>query len=166
MRGALRVAKLFATVLLPFFLCWIIFVGTFSRWELLVGVGAALLGATAICVVEGNDDAHFRPTLRAWLTIWRLPWYLLSETGGILWVALRDLIGGKRAESLMRLAPFDVGGECDPQDTGRRALATTYTTMTPSVIVLGVNVRDRYLLFHQLKRGDLGKMAQDLGARP
>ncbi|MEO8725604.1 MAG: hypothetical protein ABI383_05730 [Acidobacteriaceae bacterium] len=165
MQMVLRLARLFGIWLAPLFVCWIIFVGTFSQWELVVGAGAALLGGVGICVVESQDSAHFCPTLRAWLSLWRVPWYVLSDTREILWDVVRDLLGGRKADSVFRLATFAAGEERDPQDTGRRVLAVAYTTMTPSIVVLGVNVRDRYMLFHQIERTGIPKMTQALGAK-
>src|SRR5512132_3878683 len=54
---------------------WFLFVSTFKRNELLVGVVAAALGATGAMVVEAQRFAQFRPRLK-WLLFFLVePWY-------------------------------------------------------------------------------------------
>jgi len=94
-----------------------------------------------------------------------VPWLLLQRSCEILSVALRDLFGGRKAVSAFRLLSFETGKINDPLSTGRRTLAVAYSTMAPNFIVLGINVRDGYLLFHQIQRGDIPKLLKNLGAR-
>jgi len=84
------------------FLFWLVFVGTFARWELLVGIGAALVGGIALCVVENAADSHFRPRARDLLQAIFVPWLLLQGTYELFWVTLRDLLGGRRAASAFK----------------------------------------------------------------
>ena len=147
------------------FVCWLVFVGTFARWEMLVGIGVALLAAVVICIVQHADNAHFRPTSQDLWQILFVPWLIFQETYEILLVALRDLFGGRKAVSAFRLLSFETGKISDPRSTGRRVLAVTYSTMAPNFIVLGINVRDGYLSFHQIQRGGIPKLLKNLGAR-
>ena len=149
-----------------FYLLWIVFTGTLSPHELLVGVIAAVLSVAGILVVNLQYPARFAPTLKELLAAWRLSWYLISGTWEILVVAGRDLVGAKRARSLFRVARFAAGEEQDPHDTARRTLATLYTTVAPNFIVLGINASDKKLLFHQIERSSVPKMTQTLGAQP
>jgi hypothetical protein len=163
-----RLAQLLALLLISFgvlFVFWIVFVGTFSRSELLVGFFAALLGSTGICVVQHANDAHFRPRLWHWLEFARMPWYIVAGTWQLFLVTVKDVFGIKRADSLFRLATFQSGEECDQADTGRRVLTVAYTTISPNFIVLGINVRDRYMLFHQVERSGILQLDKDLGAK-
>jgi hypothetical protein len=130
-----------------------------------LGVVAALLGATGLCVVQLAEDAHFKPRISDWLSVWRMPWYLVQGTWEILMVLVRDLSGGERAKSLFRLAEFDAGPEKDQVATGRRTLAVGYTTMAPNFIVFGINPQYGMMLFHQIEESGIPKMTQDLGAR-
>lgn len=157
-------AALFAISAPLLFIFWLLFVGTFNQWELLVGAGVALIGALAICVVEMAEDSHFRPRAQDLAQIVFVPWLLLQGTYEILMVSLRDLLGGRKAISAFRVAQFQAGEVCDPQDTGRRVLATAYTTMAPNFIVFGINTPERQLLFHQIERSGVPKMTKNLGA--
>jgi multisubunit Na+/H+ antiporter MnhE subunit len=165
MRKLAKFLPLFFIIFGVLFVFWIIFVGTFSRPELLVGFFAALLGGIGISVVQHADDAHFRPRVRHWLEFVRVPWYVVTGTWTLFLVTVKDVLGVKRAESLFRLATFDAGDECDPVGTGRRVLAIAYTTISPNFIVLGINVRDRFMLFHQVDRSPVLQLDKDLGAR-
>jgi hypothetical protein len=150
---------------LIYFLFWIVFVGTFAMHELLIGVLASLLTVTGLLVVEMHYPSRFSPTLAEILTLWRIPWYVLSDTAEIVLVAGKELFGIKKARSLFRVAEFDAGSLEDPHDTARRVLAVVYTTMTPKFIILGVNCSDQKLLFHQIERSSLPKILKDLGAK-
>jgi hypothetical protein len=164
MRKLAQSLPLFLFIFGVLFVFWIIFVATFSRAELLVGFFAALLGSIGICVVQHSDDSHFRPRLRHWLEFVRVPWYVVTGTWTLFWVTIKDVFGFRAAESLFRIATFDAGDACDPVDTGRRVLAIAYTTISPNFIVLGINVRDRFMLFHQVDRSPVLQLDKDLGA--
>lgn len=147
------------------FVCWLIFVGTFEMWEMLAGVAAALLGSTALCVVERADQSHFKPRLIDWLQIAYVPWLLVQGTYDIVLVSLRDLFGGRSVASAFRVTRFDAGSPDNPQDTGRRVLAVAYTTMSPTSVVLGINTRGDRLLFHDIGNSGVSRMTQNLGAQ-
>jgi len=147
------------------YLLWIVLTGTFALHELLLGILAALLATLGLGTVNLKYPARFRPTLGELLAFWRLSWYLLSGAGEVWLVAARDLVGGKPANSIFRLAEFEAGEQEDPHCTARRVLATAYTTVAPNFIVLGVNSRERKLLFHQIERSAVPKMTKGLGAK-
>ena len=147
------------------YLAWIIFVGTFSFHELLVGIIGAALATGGMLVVNLQYPARFSPKMGELLTLWRIPWYLLSGSWEIVMVAGKDLLGIKPAESLFRLCGFEAGQTDDPHDVARRVLAVSYTTATPNFIVLGVNTNSRKMLFHQIERSPVPKMTKELGAR-
>lgn len=146
------------------FVFWLIFVGTFSRWEMAAGLAVAVAGGTAICVVQHADDAHFRPRLHDVAQIVYLPWLIAQGTAVILFVAARDLFGGPKAVSAFRVVPFAAGDLYDPCDTARRVLAITYTTMTPSTVVIGLNTRENQLLYHEIQRSEVSAPTRNLGA--
>ena len=147
------------------YLLWIVLTGTFAVHELLLGIFAALLSTLGLWIINIKYPARFRPTLGELLAFWRLSWYLLSGAGEVWLVAARDLFGGKPAESVFRLAEFEAGEPEDPHDTARCVLATAYTTVAPNFIVLGVNSRERKLLFHQIERSAVPRMTKRLGAK-
>lgn len=148
-----------------FYLFWLIFVGTFSSHESLIGIIAAALGSAGLAVVNAYDPSRFCPTLMELLSLWRLPWYLISGTWEIAVVAAKDLLGIQRAKSLFRVVDFEAGSKEDPRSTARRVLAVSYTTAAPNFIVLGINTSDQKLLFHQIERSSVPKMTQVLGAQ-
>ncbi len=154
----------FFSTLPAFYGLWLLFVGTFSLHELLIGIIAAVLASIGMVVVGIFYSTPFSPTAKDLLAGWRLPWYVLSDTWVVLAVAAKDLVGSHRAESLFRVVPFRAGSEKDPQATARRVLATVYSTMAPNSIVLGVNTNNQKLLSHQIKRSSVPKMTRQLGA--
>lgn len=164
MQKETRFAVLFASSAPVLFVFWLVFVGTFSKWELLIGIGAAMVAAIGLGVVQHAQDAHFRPRLKDLLQIIYVPWLLLQGTYEILWVSLRDLCGGRKAVSAFRVAEFKAGELCEPHDVARRVFAVAFTTMAPNFIVLGINKRERQLLFHQIERSGIPAMTKNLGA--
>lgn len=152
-------------VTVPFqFLLWLVFVGTFSRWELLVGAGVSVIGGVAILVVERADDVHFRPRLKDLSQAVFIPWLLIQGAYEVLRVGIRDLLGGRKAVSAFRIVRFEAGALRDVHDTARRVLAVAFTTMAPTSIVLGINTNKKELVFHQIERSGVSRMTKDLGA--
>jgi len=151
--------------LLIFYVLWIVFVGTFSSHELLIGIIGAALATAGLMIVNIQYPACFSPTMRQLLLIWRIPGYLFVDTWGIVAVAAKDLLGIDPAKSLFRVVPFATGAKDDACDVARRVLAVVYTTIRPGSIVLGVNVSSRQLLFHQIERGPAPRPIGDLGGR-
>ena len=147
-----------------FYLFWIVFSGTFSLHELLIGIVAAVLATIGLVVVRVQYPPRFAPSISDLVAIWRIPWYLLSGTWEIALVAAQDALEVEAADSLLRIASFRAGKKDDPHDTARRVLAVGYTTIAPNFIVLGVNASDQKLLFHQIRRSAVPKMTQSLGA--
>jgi multisubunit Na+/H+ antiporter MnhE subunit len=148
-----------------FYVFWITFVGTFAIHELLLGVIAISVATLGLFIINRRYPAKFSPTLREVLSLWYVPLYLVSDTGKILAVAGKDLIGIKRAGSLFRTVQFNAGTKEDTSAVARRVLAVVYTTMTPGTIVLGINVSDQKMLLHELASSPLPKITRDLGAR-
>lgn len=165
MKRVRLIALLFCISAPVFYLFWLVFVGSFAFHELLIGVIGAVLASIGLIVIDLYYPARFKPTFAELLTLWRMPWYLLSGTSVIALVAAKDFLGVKPAKSLFRLAVFDAGALDDPHDVARRVLAAVYTTITPESVVLGVNTSDQRLLFHQIERSSVSKMTQALGAR-
>ncbi|HEV2397578.1 MAG TPA: hypothetical protein VGS27_11595 [Candidatus Sulfotelmatobacter sp.] len=147
-----------------FYGMWLLFTGTFSLHELLIGIIAAVLASAGMVVVTIFYQTPFSPGASDLLALWRLPWYLLSDTWVVFTVAAKDLLGTEPADSLFRVVPFQAGRTKNPGMTARRALATLYSTVAPNSIVLGVNTQDQKLLFHQIKRTSVPKMTEQLGA--
>lgn len=159
-----KLALTFWLTLPVFYGLWLFFTGTFSLHELEIGILAALLASAGMVVVANYYSVPFSPTAKDLLALWRLPWYLLSGTWEVFFVAARDLVGSKGAKSVFRISPFDAGSKDDPRRTARRLLAVLYTTIAPNFIVVGINASDQKMLFHQIERSSVPKMTRQLGA--
>jgi hypothetical protein len=96
---------------------------------------------------------------------WRIPWYIVSGVYEVVVILVKDLLGIKRADSFYRVSGFRTGNS-DPQLVARRVLATFYTTMAPNFIVIGIDVKQSRMLFHQLERSSVPLMTKALGAQP
>lgn len=146
-------------------LSWILFVGGTRLHEMLVGFGVLALSAAFIFRLARMEslDLDFRAT--DLLTCWRIPWYILSDSWAIIAVLIKDLAGIQQAGSFYRFSGFKTGRH-DPRLVARRVLATGYTTVTPNSIVIGIDVGQSRMLFHQLKRSEVSRMAKELGAQP
>ena len=148
-----------------FYVSWVTFVGTLAFHELLLGVIATFVATLGLFIINRKYPAKLSSTLPEVLSLWYVPWYLVSDTWKIIAVAGKDLLGIKRAGSLFRTLQFDAGTKDEPSAVGRRVLAVVYTTMTPGTVVLGINVSDQKMLLHELVSSPLPKMTRDLGAR-
>ena len=139
--------------------CWVLFTGSFSLHELVLGAAftALTLGVTALA--WRNMGILFSPTVRQVFCLWRIPWYVLHDSVEVSLILANDVLGFREAGSHFRAVTFP--SDTEKHDIARAVLATTGTTMTPSTIVLGVE--DDLLLLHQLQRSPLPKMIADLG---
>ncbi len=143
---------------------WVLFVGGTRAHEMLVGSVVLVLSAAFMFRVGEMESLELEFQMRDLLTCWRIPWYIVSDSYTILVVLLKDLTG-KRAGSFYCFCGFKTSGH-DPRLVARRVLATAYTTATPNSIVIGIDVAQSRMLFHQLKRSEVSLMAKELGAQP
>lgn len=164
MKNAGRLAVVLGVTLPASYIFWLVFVGTFSLHELLIGIIATIFTAVGMAAVTLNYPVPFSPTLADLFSCWRLPWYLLSGTWKVLAVAAKDLLGVQRAKSLFRVVRYEPDTKKSPRRSARRVLAVVYTTVTPTSIVLGVNANQGKLLVHQINPGSVSKMMEQLGA--
>lgn len=165
MRNVRQFSAVFGFSLPLFYLFWIVFVGTFSFHETLIGVIGSALASAGLSIINLFYPAHFSPKLTDVLTLWRIPGYLISGTWRISAIAIKDLARIERAKSVFRVVPFRAGAQDDPHATARRVLAVIYMTVTPSTIVLGVNSSGQKLLFHEMGRTPVPRMLEELGAQ-
>jgi len=171
MRGAKtnRLRKISASVLTLSVVAmaaeWILLVAGLKRDEMIVGALCVIASALFLQFVYRSEGQELDIRLRDLIQAWRLPWYILSEAWTITRVLLKDLAGIKRAGSFYRVCGFKTG-KYDPLLIARRVLATAFTTMAPNSIVIGIDYEQSRMLFHQLERGSVSKMTQELGALP
>ena len=128
----------------------------------LVGAGLSILG---VAVYARQLRVGFRFRARDLAQIWRIPWYVVQGTWEIYQALFRQLFGAG-ADNSVGAVKFDVGEKDSPYSAGRRALAVTYTTITPNSIVLGIVMEEGLLLYSQIKVGPVRPMTRRLGAQP
>lgn len=141
---------------------WTACVASFSAHELIIGIPATALSVAFCLFVVHKLELRFRPSLADLAEIWRLPWYVTVDVAQVVWVLLQDL-AGKRAPSLFRATPWRVN-EDSGRGTARRVLAIAYTTVSPNLIVVGIDCEHGQLLFHQLVASKVPVMTRNLGA--
>jgi multisubunit Na+/H+ antiporter MnhE subunit len=144
---------------------WFVFVGKLGWDELVVALVCSAIAASASQLVWSQHAAAFRDRTGHFMQMWRLPKYMLTGTGEIFSVLLRQLFGGKPAESLLLAVPYEPISD-DAGDAALRALAVANTTSTPNFIVIGIDRQRGRLVYHQIKKGPVLTVTVKLGARP
>jgi multisubunit Na+/H+ antiporter MnhE subunit len=133
---------------------WLAFVGTVHPHELLLGLVAAAVGATAQEVVNAQDLVRFRLEPR-WLTDLRLlPGQVLTESWLLALVLWRRLAHGEAVAGAFRTVPFPVVEEDDATANARKALVTTAVSVAGNTYVVGIEGEEGVMLIHQLVPGD------------
>jgi hypothetical protein len=129
---------------------------------MLVGAAAVTFSVFFSLSVIRTLPLHFRPSLSNLAQAWRIPWSVAVDTVVITAVLARDLMG-HRAPSLFRSAPWRRVQQSGP-DTAARTLAVAYTSVSPNIIIVGIDCERGQMLFHQVKKSKVPTMAQRLGA--
>ena len=144
---------------------WVWLVAGTHLHEMIVGAGAVVL---ASALLEDSSTNRRRNALRLeWKDVvqcWRIPWYMVCDTWVVTVVLFSDLLHLRPAGSYYRVCGFK-SSKRDPAMLGRGVLATVYMTATPNSIVLGIDPQSSRMLFHQLERSSVPKMARALGAQ-
>ena len=144
---------------------WILLVAGVKKNEMIVGLASVLLASTFLCLVLRSQEIEFNFKLQDVCTLWRAPWYILTNTFTLCNVLFKDLFGSERAGSYYRVSGFKTS-KTDPTLVARRVLATAYTTVSPNSIVIGIDYEQSRLLLHQVKRGEVSRMTKELGGQP
>ena len=158
-----RPGRLLAGASVAVFL-WRVFTDSPSWHELAVGFVATTLTVLFFANMLRTETLNLELRARDLAQLWRIPWYILSGCWEITWLLLKDL-AGKPAGSYYRACGFKTSRR-NPTLIGRTALAVAYTTTAPNFIVIGVDPEHSLMLFHQIERSTVPKMAQALGAQP
>lgn len=137
---------LFVTLAVAF--TWLLFAGEFNLQEGVAAVLAGVAAATGGYALRAQA-AHRQPGLIRWLK--HLPGIIYKALTDCwtLTVVLYKIIAGHPSRSIFRRIPFEYGTD-DPDDTGRRILVTTGTTLQPNSYVAGFNREKNEVLVHQL----------------
>jgi multisubunit Na+/H+ antiporter MnhE subunit len=126
---------------------WLLLV-TVSLAELIAGMVAAAIGATAAEVVHAQGLVRFDPDPHWFLRIWKLPRSIVRDCW-LLTTALVRHLRGVPVNSGFRAIPFRRGGE-DARASARRALVVLAISVSPNSIVVGIDEEADLMLVHQL----------------
>jgi multisubunit Na+/H+ antiporter MnhE subunit len=129
---------------------WLAFVDTLERHELLLGLAAAALGATAQELVNAQDLVRFRLEPRWLRGLGRLPWRALVESWQLTVLLWRHLARGEAVAGAFRTVPFPAPPEDDARANARKALVTAAVSLTPNTYVVGIEGEDGTMLVHQI----------------
>jgi len=125
------------------FVLWLLLVGTVQDVELIAGLCAAAVGATAVEVVRSQRLLRFRVE-RQWLWLVRRP---LRRVVPDFFVVLSALVRPSRGR--FRRIEFPTGGE-RAVDSGRRAFAVLGPSLAPNRLVVDVDPDSGEALVHDL----------------
>lgn len=143
---------------------WILLVAGTQPHEMLVGGFSILLSAIFVWRVHRSSKLRLRFEVRDLVECSRLPWYVLSDSALITLLLFRDVFLRRPVQSFYRVCGF-ISSKDDPLLLARRVLATACTTASPNSVVIGIDYTQSRLLFHQLTRSSVSKMAKRLGAQ-
>jgi multisubunit Na+/H+ antiporter MnhE subunit len=132
---------------LPLVVLWLAFVDTLATSEVVLGLVAAAVAATAAKVVRDQDLVRFRLKV-AWLRgLYRSPGQVLVDSR-VLAVTLWRRLTGRSVHGGFRALPFPAERD-DARSAARRALVTGFVSLTPNTYVVGIE-EDGVMLVHQL----------------
>lgn len=143
---------------------WGALVGTGKRDEMLLGVVCVAATVWFSWLVSRSSGLEFEFRGRDVAQVWRVPWYILVDLSTLTVVLVKDVLHIAPAGNLFRVCGFD-SSKRDPVRMARDVLAVLYTTTSPNLIVIGIDIAQSRMLFHQLSRSDVPRMTKALGAR-
>ena len=142
---------------------WILLVGSLELHELIVGLAVVAL-CTAFCaLVLRSSTLSLRLQWSDICQVRRIPAEIAKDTVVVLRVLFADVVRGRPAGSFYRVCGFQSSLH-DPVLIARSALAVTYSTISPNMIVLGIDPTQSHMLFHQLQRDEVAATSRALGA--
>jgi hypothetical protein len=118
--------------------------------ELIVGAGAAVLGTTGLELAREQgivgESVRWRWLLRLHRPLLRIPRDIIVVSA----MALVAIVRRRPAFGTFRVVRF-AGGEDEPHETGRRALAEAAGSLAPNTFVVGIDGDRELILAHQLR---------------
>jgi multisubunit Na+/H+ antiporter MnhE subunit len=132
----------------PLVVLWLAFVNTFAQEEVIVGLAASAVAATAAELVRSQDLVRFRLELHWLRALAQLPRQVLRDTW-LLTVALWRHCTGRPVRGVFRVLPFPTEAD-DALSAGRRALVTALCSVAPNTVVVGIEGAEGEMLVHQL----------------
>jgi multisubunit Na+/H+ antiporter MnhE subunit len=135
----------------PLFVLWLAFVSTLATEEVVLGLVAAAIAATAADLVRAQDLVRFRLEWRWLRDLYRLPWQVLAGSWALALALWRQLTGRPVMGSFVAL-PFPADQDA-ASAAARIALVTGTVSLTPNAFVVGVEGDEGFVLLHQLALG-------------
>jgi multisubunit Na+/H+ antiporter MnhE subunit len=127
---------------------WLLFVDTFALEEVVLGLVAAALAATAADLVRVQDRVPFRLD-PGWLAgLAQVPGQVVRDSGLLALVLWRRLRGQQVRGSFSAL-PFPVDAD-EGRSAARRALVTAVVSLAPNTYVVGIEGDEGRMLVHHL----------------
>jgi multisubunit Na+/H+ antiporter MnhE subunit len=130
---------------------WMLLVDSFALEEVLLGVLAAAVAATAADIVRAQDLVRFRMRPRWLAGLWTLPWRVVVDSGVLAAALWRQLSRPGSVHGGFRVLPFPREGD-DAAAAARRALVTGVVSVAPNTYVVGIERDEGVMLIHQLVR--------------
>jgi hypothetical protein len=131
------------------FVLWLLLVGTVAPSEIVAGIAAAAVAATAVEVVRRQGVVRFRPDPRWLRRAWGLPWQTLEEFGRLVAAVWRSLVLRRRVVGRFSDVPFPVGGN-DSRSAARRAVFTVGASFAPNTYVVDFDRGEGRVQVHRL----------------
>jgi hypothetical protein len=129
---------------------WLVFVGVWALYDAVAGVAAAAVAATAALVVGELGLLSFRPRLRGFSGLGRVPLQVFADFG-ILVAALARTLAGRPVRGVFLAKELPAGGP-GPEAAFARALAVVLATYSPNGYVVDVDLDRNVALMHDLVR--------------
>lgn len=129
-------------------LLWVLYVGSVSTIELVAGLCAAAVAATAAEVVRSQGLLRYR-VQRRWLRRGLKHAVRVLPDFGVVMVVLGRALAGRGQSGAFRTFEFPGGGD-RAVDAGRRAFAAVAASLAPNRYVVHVDEEEGYALVHDL----------------
>jgi hypothetical protein len=126
---------------------WALLVGTTQSTELIVGLGAAVLGAAFAEVLRTRGLLSFTVDPRLLVKAWKLPWLVPFDFALVTWVLVSSLVRGRRVRGTWLTVPFPTG----PAARGRWQRAFGVATSNGAANAVVVDLDDDAALLHALR---------------
>jgi multisubunit Na+/H+ antiporter MnhE subunit len=144
----LRRLRFWTAWYLPLVGLWLAFVDTLAPAEVVLGLVAAAVAATAAELVRAQGLVRFRLEPRWLRGVAGVPWRVVGDTW-LLAVALWRHLTGRPVRGVFRVVPFPSEAD-DARSGARRALVTGIVSVAPNTMVVGVEGGEGVMLVHQL----------------
>jgi hypothetical protein len=127
---------------------WLLFVDAVAPSELIAGVPAAAIAATALEVLRRQGLITFRPRARWMGSVARLPRRVAGDFGLVMGALIRHLLG-RGVQSRFRAFPFPARDD-DEASVSHQAWVTATGSIAPNMYVVGFDRRLNRILVHEL----------------